>query len=167
MSGHRRQRRLGAGPLVALVVAAALALLAAAPAWTQPPARPVSEEVVHEVAAQLRCVVCQNLSVADSPSDMAEQMRAIVRERLAAGERPEQVVQYFVDRYGEWILLSPRRHGFNLALWLAPAVAVVLGIAATAAVVVTWTRRRASRPPVAPVDPAMAERIRREVEAGS
>src|SRR3989304_6040585 len=111
------------------VLAAALLLGAggAGTALAQQPATPVSEQAVHEVAAQLRCVVCQNLSVADSPSEMAQQMRAIVRERLAAGERPEQVVQYFVDRYGEWILLSPRRQGFNLLVWLSPGVAVAVG----------------------------------------
>ena len=80
----------------------------------------VSEQTVHDVAAELRCVVCQNLSVADSPSEMAAQMRAIVRERLEAGETPEQVREYFVERYGEWILLAPRRTGFNLLVWAFP-----------------------------------------------
>ena len=83
--------------------------LATAPALAQQPAVHVNEREVYEVAAQLRCVVCQNLSVADSPSEMASQMRGIVRERLAAGETPAQVTEYFVDKYGQWILLSPRR----------------------------------------------------------
>src|ERR687897_2921441 len=82
------------------------------------------EEQTRAISAELRCVVCQNLSVADSPSEMAQQMRGIVRERLAAGDSPEQVVQYFVDKYGEWILLKPRRSGFNWLVWLAPYVAV-------------------------------------------
>src|SRR2546422_2525264 len=98
-------------------------LSAAVSPVTAQPAAPVSEETVHEVAAQLRCVVCQNLSVADSPSEMASQMRAIIRDRLAAGERPAEVQQYFVDRYGEWILLSPPRRGFNLLVWLVPLAA--------------------------------------------
>src|SRR5256886_4099327 len=98
-----------------------LAVLVADPArGAQAPTRAVTESQVHEVAAELRCVVCQNLSVADSPSEMARQMRAIVRERLEAGESPARVVQYFVDRYGEWILLPPRRSGFSLLLWPAP-----------------------------------------------
>jgi cytochrome c-type biogenesis protein CcmH len=95
---------------------------------------------------------------------MATQMRALVRERLAAGEQPAQVVQYFVDRYGEWILLSPRRQGFNLLVWLAPAAAVVVGLGVVVVVVTRWTRRRPSPTPVV-VDPAMAERIRRELES--
>src|SRR5262249_14617606 len=100
---------------VLLVAIALLALLTGSVGATS-----VSEETVHEVAAQLRCVVCQNLSVADSPSEMAAQMRAIVREHLEAGETPEQVREYFVARYGEWILLAPRRSGFNLLVWGFP-----------------------------------------------
>src|SRR5262245_41175636 len=101
-----RSGRRGLPSWLAMALALAIALVAtAAPA--QQPALHVNEREVYEVSAQLRCVVCQNLSVADSPSEMAGQMRAIVRERLASGETPAQVTQYFVDKYGEWILLSP------------------------------------------------------------
>jgi len=112
--------------------------------------------------------VCQNLSVADSPSEMASQMRAIIRERLAAGESPAEVQRYFVDRYGEWILLAPPRRGFNLLVWLLPLVAVAVGLVTAGALVWRWTHRRhgVRTPPVA-VDPAMSERIRRELERGS
>ena len=121
-------------------------------------------EAVHDVAAQLRCVVCQNLSVADSPSEMAAQMRAIVRERLEAGETPEQVRQYFVDRYGEWILLAPRRTGFNLLVWGFPLAALAVGFSIVALLLRRWTRRRRLAAPPPPVDAAMSERIRRELE---
>jgi len=133
-------------------------------ASAQQPARPasVSEQVVYEVASELRCVVCQNLSVADSPSEMAGQMRAIVRERLAAGDSPAQVRAYFVERYGDWILLAPPRRGFTLLVWVVPYIATLLGIALVAVLVTRWTRQRP--PPPAPVDPAMRERIRREME---
>jgi cytochrome c-type biogenesis protein CcmH/NrfF len=70
-----------------------LVALAAVPVSAQPPATNVEDPRLYEVAAQLRCVVCQNLSVADSPSEMAQQMRVIIRERLAAGERPAQITQ--------------------------------------------------------------------------
>ena len=150
-----------------LVAALGVLALAVWPAAAQS-AKPVSEDVVHEVAAQLRCVVCQNLSVADSPSEMAGQMRAIIRERLAAGESPAEVQRFFVERYGEWILLAPPRRGFNLLVWLIPIVAVAVGLAATVALVWRWThRRRGTRTPPAAVDPAMSERIRRELESGS
>jgi cytochrome c-type biogenesis protein CcmH len=139
-------------------------LMLAAVAGAQPPAKPVSDATAHEIASELRCVVCQNLSVADSPSEMAAQMRAIVRERLAAGDSPEQVREYFVARYGEWILLAPRRRGFNLLVWGFPIAAVVVGLVAVAMLLRRWTRRPAAAP--APIDPAMSERIRREVERG-
>ena len=151
-----RGRRAGVTALVLAVL-----LNGAAPA----PGRVVSESQVNEVAGELRCVVCQNLSVADSPSEMARQMRAIVRERLEAGDSPEAVVQYFVDRYGEWILLAPRRSGFNLLVWAAPLAAVVVGLVIVAVLVGRWARRPASMGTAPSVDPAMRERIRRETEA--
>jgi cytochrome c-type biogenesis protein CcmH len=145
----------------ALVIALGTLLLVADAAA----AAPVSEQTVHDVALQLRCVVCQNLSVADSPSEMAGQMRAIVRERLEAGETPEQVREYFVARYGEWILLAPRRTGFNLLVWGFPVAAVAVGFGVVALLLRRWTRRRRAAPAPPPVDAAMSERIRRELDA--
>jgi cytochrome c-type biogenesis protein CcmH len=131
----------------------------------QQPARHVNEQEAHEIGSQLRCVVCQNLSVADSPSEMAGQMRGLVRERLAAGDSREQVMQYFVDRYGDWILLSPRREGFTLIVWLAPIVATVVGLLIAVFVIRRWTSRKpgGSTAPEA-VEPHKRERIRREME---
>jgi cytochrome c-type biogenesis protein CcmH len=140
----------------------ALVVLSALPVGAQQAARPVDEQQVYAVASELRCVVCQNLSVADSPSEMAGQMRAIVRERLAAGESPAEVRQYFVERYGDWILLSPPRRGFTLLVWVAPLVAVLIGLGLVAMLLRRWTRRPRPAPP--PVDAAMSERIRRELE---
>jgi cytochrome c-type biogenesis protein CcmH len=147
----------------ALALALVLAWLPAV-AVAQHPARHVEEQTVYEIAAQLRCVVCQNLSVADSPSEMALQMRGVIKDRLAAGERPDQVVRYFVDKYGDWILLSPPRRGFALLVWIFPFAAVIAGLGIVALVLRRWTRR--PRPsPAAPIDPDMSERIRREIEA--
>ena len=147
----------------AWVLGMAAVILTALPALAQPPSRPVDDQQVYEVAVQLRCVVCQNLSVADSPSEMAAQMRALVRERLAAGDTPAQVRQYFVERYGDWILLAPPRRGFTLIVWLAPLAAVLAGVAVVVLLLRRWTSRR--RPPPPPVDAAMSERIRREMES--
>jgi cytochrome c-type biogenesis protein CcmH len=147
------------------VLATLFALGAVLPAFAQQPSRPVDDQTMYEVASELRCVVCQNLSVADSPSEMAGQMRAIVRERLAAGESPAQVRQYFVERYGDWILLAPPRRGFTLLVWLAPLAAVLVGVVVVALLVRRWTSRRRATPP--PVDAAMSERIRRELERES
>ncbi len=146
--------------LVLTVLAASALLSAEAPA-----AVPVDERVVHELAAQLRCVVCQTLSVADSPSETANQMRQIIRERLAAGETPEQVRQYFVQRYGEWILLAPPKEGFNLLVWVVPFVGLGAGLVLVVIVLRRWSRNPAAVS-ATPVDPAMRERIRREMSGG-
>ena len=135
---------------------------AAPPAATGPAQRPVDDQTVHEVAAQLRCVVCQALSVADSPSETASQMRAVIRERLAAGETPEQVRAYFVEKYGDWILLSPPKSGFNLLVWVLPFVGVGIGLVLIWRSVRRWSRAAPST--AAPtMDPAVRERIRREM----
>ena len=139
-----------------------LALLAcvATPAAAAPP----DEATVQAIAAQLRCVVCQNLSVADSPSETANQMRGIIRQRLADGETAEQVVAYFVDKYGLWILLAPPRQGFNLLVWIAPFAGLAVGLLVVGAVILRW-RRRARLAPASPpaVDEAMRGRIAREM----
>ncbi|MGH7308719.1 MAG: cytochrome c-type biogenesis protein, partial [Candidatus Rokuibacteriota bacterium] len=144
-----------------VILLAWLALAPASPVEAQQPARHVDEEQVHTIATQLRCVVCQNLSVADSPSEMANQMRAVIRERLAAGQPPAEVVEYFVDKYGEWILLEPRRRGFTALVWLVPPLAVLIGLGVVALLIVRWTRRRPVAAAPLPLDPAMSERIRR------
>lgn len=144
-------------PVIALLVLVALA--AGAPLA----AAPISEDTVHEVAGQLRCVVCQSLSVADSPSETAHQMKAIIRERLAAGESPEQVKAYFVDKYGLWILLAPPRQGFNLLVWVVPFAGLAAGLALVLVLARRWSRRAASAPAVAGPDAAMRERIQREM----
>ena len=138
-----------------LVLASSLALAAAAP---------VSEDAVRDIAAQLRCVVCQSLSVADSPSETAHQMREIIRERLAGGETPAQVTAYFVEKYGLWILLSPPKQGFSLLVWVVPFAGLLGGLVVVALVVRRWSRRP---PPTVtgapPMDEAMRARIRREL----
>ncbi|MBI3635562.1 MAG: cytochrome c-type biogenesis protein CcmH [Candidatus Rokubacteria bacterium] len=96
---------------------------------------------VDAIARQLRCVVCQTLSVADSPSEMARQMRDVIRERLAAGDTPEAVLAYFASRYGEWVLLVPPARGFSLVAWAAPLVALVGGLGVAAAVLRRWAAR--------------------------
>jgi cytochrome c-type biogenesis protein CcmH len=145
-----------------VLVLAGLLLAAASAA---PAAAPVNEEAVQEIGAQLRCVVCQSLSVADSPSETANQMRGIIRERLAAGDSPEQVKAYFVEKYGLWILLAPPREGFNLLVWVVPFVALAVGLALVLLLVRRWSRRPTPAPAAAP-DEAMRARIRREMAEG-
>ena len=88
----------------------------------------------HDIAAGLRCPVCLNLSVADSPSRLAGEMRSEIATRLREGQSPEQIRAFFIDRYGEWILLEPPRRGLNWIPWAVPIVALVVGVAVWVAV---------------------------------
>jgi cytochrome c-type biogenesis protein CcmH len=152
----------GVAPLVA---AALLAVGVTVAPRVEAGGLPVGDEQVQAIASQLRCVVCQNLSVADSPSEMAHQMRDLIRERLAAGDRPEEVMAYFVQRYGEWVLLAPPARGLNLVLWLAPFGAVVSGLVLVLALARRWRRAVSPEPAsVHAVDPAERERLAAELE---
>ncbi|MCQ8185856.1 cytochrome c-type biogenesis protein [Parvularcula maris] len=79
------------------------------------------------IAKDIRCVVCQNQSVADSEAELAKVMRRIIEERIAAGDNDAEVRGYLVARYGETVLLRPTAEGANIVLWAAPAMVLVLG----------------------------------------
>ena len=93
------------------------------------------------LASQLRCPVCQGLSIQDSPSDLARSMRSLVRDQLAEGKSPDEVRAYFVARYGEWILLAPSAHGFNLLAYAAPMIVILGGAALIVVAVRRWTAK--------------------------
>jgi cytochrome c-type biogenesis protein CcmH len=97
------------------------------------------EAQTRAVSARLRCPVCQGLSLADSPSELAQEMKDIVREQLAQGRTPDEVTQFFVGKYGEWILLQPEASGFNLVVYLLPLLAILVGAALVVIVVRKWT----------------------------
>lgn len=121
-------------------------------AATAPAAVPLDtalERRTTAVASELRCVVCQGLSIQDSPSELAQQMRRVVREQLAAGKSETEVIDYFVSKYGEWILLSPRPEGFNLVAYLLPVAFLVGGAAAVVLAVRRWSAASASAAPSA------------------
>ena len=101
---------------------------------------------VREVSSKLRCPVCQGLSLQDSPSELSQEMKDVVREQLAAGKSPDDVVQYFVGKYGEWILLQPKASGFNLAVYALPVLMLAGGALVVVLAVRRWTRA-ASAPP--------------------
>jgi len=89
---------------------------------------PAQEAAAQALMHELRCLVCQNQSIADSHADMAGDMRGLVRQRIAAGESPDQVRQWLITRYGDWVTFDPPKHGAALALWLAPLLFVAVGI---------------------------------------
>lgn len=88
---------------------------------------PAMEQRARKISAGLRCMVCQNQSIDDSDAPLAKDLRLLVRERLQAGDSNEQVENYLVQRYGEFVLLKPTFGAHTLLLWLAPALVLVLG----------------------------------------
>ena len=129
---------------------------------------PDLDDQTRAIATELRCVVCQNLSVADSPSEMAQQMRAIVREQLQAGKSPDQIKDFFVSKYGEWVLLKPKTTGFSALLWILPYVVLVLGVSAALWFVRRWVARKKNAEQSAAPAPVSqqirAELLRKNVE---
>jgi cytochrome c-type biogenesis protein CcmH len=106
------------------------------------------------LATQLRCPVCQGLSVQDSPSELAQQMRDVVRQQLQDGKSPDEVKQYFVARYGEWILMAPPASGFNWLVYSLPAIVLVLGVVFLVVLVRRWTSASRDEPTVATPNPS-------------
>lgn len=136
-----------AGATCLVLLAVGWLALAAGVAHAQEP-DPLQQEA-REIARTLKCPVCENQSVADSPSQLAQEMRAYIERRLAAGESRQAIVRDLVERYGEGILLEPPREGFTLLVWWLPWLSLALGAA-----IVALTLRRAIGPPGAPETPA-------------
>ena len=132
------------------------------------------EERAQGINKSLMCPVCPSETIDQSQVELAAQMRTIVRERLAVGETREQILEFFVDRYGESVLAAPPKSGFNLLIWVAPPVAL-LG-SATLLYFILLAMRRSSqdrrtghteRTPVAAeeaLEPYL-ERVDREMES--
>jgi cytochrome c-type biogenesis protein CcmH len=110
-----------------------------------------------EVAEQLRCPVCVSESVAQSSSPTSVEMRRIIQEQLEAGRSEREILTFFQERYGDWILLEPPKRGLHLLVWLLPALAAAVGLTALIVLMRRWTR--ASREPVE-VDEQDLKRVR-------
>ena len=110
-------------------------LLLAAPAMAQlstpdqPLESPAQEQSAKALMAELRCLTCQNQSIADSNAGQAQAMRAEVRERIAAGESPDEVKAFFIERYGDWVSFSPPARADTMLLWAAPLLFLLMGVA--------------------------------------
>ena len=106
---------------------------------TGPLEDPALEARASKLASELRCVVCQGLSVQDSPSPLAQQMKDLIRSQVASGWSDTEVTEYFVSKYGEWVLLEPKARGFNLVVYLLPALMLLGGGAFIFFAVRRWT----------------------------
>lgn len=85
------------------------------------------EARARELSKELRCMVCQNQSIDDSDAPLAKDLRLLVRERLVKGDSDQQVMDYLVSRYGDFVLLRPRISIGNMLLWGAPLLVLALG----------------------------------------
>ncbi|HUP88681.1 MAG TPA: cytochrome c-type biogenesis protein [Longimicrobiales bacterium] len=87
----------------------------------------IIEAKTKAISKQLRCPVCQGLSIQDSPSDLSVQMKSVVREMVQQGKSEAEIKAYFVSKYGEWILLAPKPAGMNMLVYLTPFILLVGG----------------------------------------
>jgi len=88
---------------------------------------PRQEERARELMEELRCLVCQGQSIADSNAELAGDMRSLVRERVAKGEPSAQIRAYLIERYGEWVALRPPVEPLTWPLYAAPVVLLIAG----------------------------------------
>jgi cytochrome c-type biogenesis protein CcmH len=137
---------LGSWRLAAVAAIVVLLVVVAVGRQAFAAAAPVATPEAHAYAIgeRLACPICEGLSVADSPSALAQQMRAEITDQIAAGQSDAQIQQYFVARYGPAILLTPPKQGFTLLAWWVPVlfiVAIGIGIGLAA---YRWSRRPAT-----------------------
>jgi len=134
-----------------IVIAAALLAIAAALVLAARPHEATADERVDRITAELRCPVCQGLSVKDSPSETARQMRELVAERVREGKTDAEIEAEFRAAYGDWVLLSPPIASWGGLIWLAPLAAITAGL-------VLATGRVRGGAAVATAEPSAVER---------
>lgn len=142
-----------------LVLMCAVALVA----YGQPAQSVSLDARTRAVAGELRCLVCQGESVADSPSDFARSVRGLIRQRLQQGQSSGQIESFLVSRYGDRILMAPPTRGIGDVAWLAPPLLVLGGIGLVLTLVADW--RRHGREP-SDVRDEYLQRVRAELAAG-
>jgi cytochrome c-type biogenesis protein CcmH len=146
--------------LFALLAMAALSV--AAPALAVQPDEiltdPALETRARAISAGLRCLVCQNQSIDDSDAPLARDLRILVRDRLKAGDSDKQIVDFVVDRYGEFVLLKPRFEPHTLLLWLATPL---VGLAALTMVILAARRRKIEANQAVPLSKSEQQKLKK------
>ena len=142
-----------------LALLLAVTLVASAAAGEAAPAAedPVLEKRVIELAAELRCLVCQNQSLADSNAGLAVDLRNQIRERMREGQSESQIVDFMVARYGDFVLYRPPVKGTTALLWFGPILLVAVGLVVL--FVRLRRRRAAAEPELSAVDHERAARL--------
>jgi cytochrome c-type biogenesis protein CcmH len=139
--------------LLGCMLAASLPAKEAAPAV----ADPLLEKRVTALAEELRCLVCQNQTIADSHAELAVDLKNQIREKLKAGDSDEKIKEYMVARYGDFVLYRPPVKPTTLPLWIGP-FALLLGALAG---LFYYIRRRRSAPPQQALSEAEQARLRK------
>ena len=117
---------------------------------------PALEKRVHDLSSELRCLVCQNQTLADSSAPLAVDLRNQVREQLKSGKSERDVINFLVARYGDFVLYRPPLQANTVLLWLGPFLLLVAGLA-----LLVWRlrRRRVPEPELSEADRARAARL--------
>lgn len=135
----RRGRSLVGLAMLVLMAAGIVALAVVALRGEAPPSSQAEE--AHQIASTLRCPICEDLSVADSPAALAGQMRQQISAQLAAGRSAEQIRQGFVDAYGDSVLLTPPHRGIGQVAYLLPFLVLAAGLTAATLLLRGWRGR--------------------------
>ncbi len=122
---------------------------------------PTLEARARTISEGLRCLVCQNQSIDDSEAPLAKDLRILVRERLKAGDSDQQVIDFIVSRYGEFVLLKPRFEAHTLLLWFATPAVFLLAILLIA---LAYRRRVSARERIAPLSVKEERRLKQLLE---
>jgi len=140
-----------------LVQIVPLLLCLAMPAFAVQPDEMLSDAALEArargLSAQLRCMVCQNQSIDDSDADLARDLRILVRERLTAGDSDQEVIDFVVARYGEFVLLKPAFSARNALLWATPVLLLLVG-GGFMLLRARSNRKPSSQPPLTPEEEA-------------
>ena len=121
---------------------------------------PVLEERAREISAEVRCVVCQNEPIDSSNAGVARDLRLIIRERLVAGDTNDEVFEYLVARYGDFVLFNPPWRPSTYALWLGPFVILALGFLAV--FIALRSKRGQMTPSLTPEEQARLDALRKK-----
>jgi len=125
---------------------------------------PVAEKRLQSLSAELRCLVCQNQTIADSNAELAQDLRHEIRGMIQAGQSDQQIIDFMVTRYGDFVLYRPPVKGITLLLWGGPLGLLLLGIFALLRYLRQRSRQIDAEPPLSAAEACQAETLLNEIE---